>query len=87
MLCREPLVTTNVSEKRIASIIRVARIDELDVTLTIEKLRPSETSVLKRATRCNIPEDGVLHSHRRENLKSYIALSGWTCNGNVICLL
>jgi hypothetical protein len=24
-----------------------------------------------------IPEDGILHSHRRENLKSYIALTGW----------
>jgi hypothetical protein len=24
-----------------------------------------------------IPEDGILHSHRRENFKSYIALSGW----------
>jgi hypothetical protein len=24
------------------------------------------------------PEDGILHSHRRENLKSYIALTGWT---------
>jgi hypothetical protein len=23
------------------------------------------------------PEDGVLHSHRRENLKSYIVLPGW----------
>jgi hypothetical protein len=22
------------------------------------------------------PEDGVLHSHRRENLKSYMALTG-----------
>jgi hypothetical protein len=31
----------------------------------------SETSVLKRATRRNIPEDTFLHSHRRENLKSY----------------
>jgi hypothetical protein len=25
----------------------------------------------------NIPEDNILHSHRRENLKSYIALTGW----------
>jgi hypothetical protein len=24
-----------------------------------------------------IPEDGILHSHRRENLKSYIALPNW----------
>jgi hypothetical protein len=23
------------------------------------------------------PEDGILHSHRCENLKSYIALTGW----------
>jgi hypothetical protein len=32
----------------------------------------SETSVLTRATRRNNPEDIILHSHRRENLKSYI---------------
>jgi hypothetical protein len=24
-----------------------------------------------------IPEDDILHSHRRESLKSYIALTGW----------
>jgi hypothetical protein len=24
-----------------------------------------------------IPEDGILKSHRRENLKTYIALTGW----------
>jgi hypothetical protein len=24
-----------------------------------------------------ISEDGTLHSHRHENLKSYIALTGW----------
>jgi hypothetical protein len=32
--------------------------------------------VLSRATRRNIPEDCILHSHHRENLKSYIALTG-----------
>jgi hypothetical protein len=25
-----------------------------------------------------IAEDDILHSHRRENLKSYIVLTGWT---------
>jgi hypothetical protein len=25
-----------------------------------------------------IPEDGILHGHRREIIKSYIALTGWT---------
>jgi hypothetical protein len=24
-----------------------------------------------------IPEDGILHSHSRENLKSYTAVTGW----------
>jgi hypothetical protein len=33
--------------------------------------------VLTRDTRRNIPEDDILHSHRLENLKSYIALTGW----------
>jgi hypothetical protein len=34
----------------------------------------SETSVLTSATRRNNPEDTILHSHRRENLKSYKAI-------------
>jgi hypothetical protein len=37
----------------------------------MEALSSSETPVLARAKRRNITEDAILHSHRRENLKSY----------------
>jgi hypothetical protein len=40
-------------------------------TLKMEAIRSSETSVDTRSTRRHIPEDGILHSDRRENLKFY----------------
>jgi hypothetical protein len=47
------------------------------VTPMMEVLCSSEVSVLTRATQRNIPEDGILHSHCCEILKSYIALTDW----------
>jgi hypothetical protein len=37
----------------------------------MEALNSSETSLLRRATRRNVPEGTILHSHRREKLKFY----------------
>jgi hypothetical protein len=66
-------------------MIRVKRIGELGttlllilVTLIMEATSSSETSLLIRAMRRHIPENGIFHSPRRENFKSYIAITGWT---------
>jgi hypothetical protein len=69
-----PLVRTDVSEERSSSFISVVPSSPILVILMKEGLSSSETSVLTRPTRRNIPEDTILHSYRRENLKSYIAL-------------
>jgi hypothetical protein len=48
-------------------------------TLKMEAIRSSETSVLTISTRRHIPEDVILHSHRCENLKSYMCSLASTC--------
>jgi hypothetical protein len=73
MLRSVALVRRNFSEELSASFIRVKAIDEQGITLAYLALHSSEISFLIRATRLNIPEVAILHSHRRENLKSYMA--------------
>jgi hypothetical protein len=77
MLRRVALVRTDVSKEPSASIIRVTRIGELGTT---DFCHPDEGGAKfnrnvesSRASRRNIPEDAILHSHRRENLKAYRA--------------
>jgi hypothetical protein len=84
MLRRVALVRTDVSEehtalktfvffrsvRRLLVMANVVPSSLILVTLMMEALRSYETSVLTRATWRNIPEDTILLSHCRKNLKS-----------------
>jgi hypothetical protein len=60
MLRRVALVKTDVSEELSASFIRVTRIGELGTTLAETSNRRTLRINTTRATRRNIPEDGIL---------------------------
>jgi hypothetical protein len=49
----------------------VVRNSPILVTLMMEAIHSSETSVLTRATRHHKPEDDMLRSHRREYFRTY----------------
>jgi hypothetical protein len=77
---RVGVVRTVVSEESVASIFRGKNTRagrELYIcfsliyfsTLKIEAICSSETSVLTTSTLRHMLQDGILHSHRRENLK------------------
>jgi predicted DNA-binding ribbon-helix-helix protein len=64
----------------------------IHVTLMmIEPIYSSETSVCTRITRSHVLEDDILHSHRRENLRSYVVEiyrnSGRTCSDLPVIVL
>jgi hypothetical protein len=64
-----PAVTSN--QRTLPVTANVVPTPPILVTPMIEAPHYSETSDFTRATHCNIPEEGILHSHRREHLKSY----------------
>jgi hypothetical protein len=57
------------------------------LTLIVEAIRTTKIPVLTVATRRTIPKDAILQSHRRENIKLYMTLTCWACNGDVTCFV
>jgi hypothetical protein len=93
MLSCVALVRADVSEEHIASIIRMTKVGELVKALAVtgnrstlnDSCHPDDAGdkflrniVLTRATRCKIPEDGILQCHRSNYVKSYKIYDVWS---------
>jgi hypothetical protein len=70
------MILHNVLQLRVN--VNVAPSSLIISTLIMEAIYSSETSVHTRVMGRYNPEDGILHRHRRENLKSYIELTDCT---------
>jgi hypothetical protein len=60
----------NCSVLRLAVTANFVPSSPILVTVMMEAIRSSETSLLTRTTQRNIPEDGILHSNCYDSLKS-----------------
>jgi hypothetical protein len=84
MLSQLAILRTDVYAEPGASI-RVTKIGELGTT----QAATSNRRTLRRNTRAtgrNNPEDTILHSHRRENLKSYTQILQFAFLFRIFCL-
>jgi hypothetical protein len=70
--------TLALTSNRRTLFVFLRSVRRLLVTASVVPSSPILVTLMKeaRTTRRNIPEDAILHNHRRENHKCYIALTG-----------